>query len=274
MKKIFLNFIIPILLLLTVSLTPIYKTNIDVSTTITVVSLLFAILVGFFIANASQNYLRLQSLISSEDGSLISLFNLCKLIDKKSLDKVTDSIDNYVISTFDFNLENYIEKTNQEFQQVVNSIDEIGLKDKMDSIIMQYLHQKKTDLFTIRQEISLVSKRIMTTKHWIVVILLSVITGTLSLMLRDGSIFANIIISFLIISIYFVLLLVHEIDSNSFLEHILAFENSQRVFLSIGKMRYYPKYAIQNKIIKSPKESYRTGTIINGQRKIEVVEIK
>lgn len=69
-RKIF-KFLICLLLLLIAFNIPLFKLNFDVASILTVISFLFAILVGFFIAAATSNYLQLQSLIAEEDASLI-----------------------------------------------------------------------------------------------------------------------------------------------------------------------------------------------------------
>lgn len=81
---------------------PLYNFGFDISTMLTIISLLIAILIGFFFSVATQNHFSLQSLIISENATLVSLYNLIKLINPKKAAAVADSIDAYMISSLDY----------------------------------------------------------------------------------------------------------------------------------------------------------------------------
>lgn len=54
----------------------------DMSKILSTTTTLFSILVGFFIASAMSNFLRLKTLISSETGGLFSVCKFADLIDE------------------------------------------------------------------------------------------------------------------------------------------------------------------------------------------------
>src|SRR3989344_5261970 len=109
---------------------PLFKISLDVPTLLSVLSFLFAILVGFFIATATANYLRLQALIAEEDAGLITIFNLVRNIAPKDLEKITDAIDNYAIAALSFELTEYVSKTDREFEGLATAADEINFTDE------------------------------------------------------------------------------------------------------------------------------------------------
>ncbi|MEN9561358.1 MAG: hypothetical protein RIQ56_631, partial [Candidatus Parcubacteria bacterium] len=64
-------------------LIPAFTVSTDVGTLVTATSAMFAVVAGFFIADAMSNYLRLQTLISEENAALISVADYARKIDEK-----------------------------------------------------------------------------------------------------------------------------------------------------------------------------------------------
>lgn len=259
MNKIVIKIIVPFLLLTASFLLPVYDFTFDIPTLLTVVSLIFAILVGFFIATATTNYLRLQSLVVDEDSTLISIFNLTKIVQPSSISKMRDVIDRYAISALDFELIDYVRKTQKEFGEVLSTIDEISPQDEKGLELFGNLQDKRGEIVRARQEITLVAKRVVTPLHWMVLIFLAILLIFLLLALRDGNWVASLITSALSLATYLVLVLLYEVDSNIFLEELLAYENSQQIFQAIGTLKYFPNHALNNQRIKAPEEDYRVG---------------
>jgi len=251
--------IIPFLLVTAPFFLSVYHFTFDIPTLLTVVSLIFAILVGFFIATATTNYLRLQSLIVDEDSTLISIFHLTKIIQPSAISKMREVIDRYAISALDFELFDYVHKTQKEFGEVLSTIDELSPQDEKGLELLGNIHDNRGEIVRARQEIAMVSKRVVTPLHWMVLIFLAVLLIFLLLALRDGHWVSSFITSILSLATYLVLVLLYEVDSNVFLEELLAYENSQQIFRAIGTMKYFPHHALKNQRIKAPEEDYRVG---------------
>ena len=267
------KFVISALLIFLAIKLPLFNLSLDIPTLLTVFSLLFAILVGFFIATSTTNYLRLQSLIAEEDAGLITIFSLVQNIAPQDKNKVTDAIDNYAIAALSFELTDYIRKTHQEFEDLSTTVDKIETFNSKGEQLMQSLHDKKNSLFQTRQEIALVARRIVTPDHWVVLVSLGVLVGFLTLTLRDDGLLSAIISGILLSTNYLVLTLLYEVDNNRFLEQALAYQNSQQIFQSIGRPPYYLADAIKNGRIRKPATSYRTGYYNSSEDKdIRLVE--
>lgn len=273
MKKLFFGFLIPLLLFIAPFLFPIYNFDFDIATLLTVISLLFAILVGFYIATATNNYLKLQSLVADEDGTIIALFNLAKIVQPKAIDLVAEAIDQYVMAALDYELDEYVEKSQTEFDLMIEEIDRLEPEGKKAELAFQVLHSTKGILFRTRHEINLASRRIVKSLHWTVLISLAVLIIALILTFRGSGIFSEIVTAILSVTTYLVLILVYEIDGNEFLEHQLSFENSQQIFQAIGKPRYYPAFAIKSGRISKPNESHRVGHLVNYNHKTRKIEL-
>lgn len=258
-RKFILEFVIPIALCAAPFLLPIYFFTFDISTLLTVVSLVFAILIGFFIATATTNYLRLQSLIADEDSALISVFNLSKVIQPSAVAKMKEAVDRYATAALDFELTEYVDKTRKEFQELLSEIDILAPQDGKGLELLGNMYDKRDQLVRTRQEVTLVARRIVTWRHWIILILLAVLLIVLLLSIRNGHWLSASITGVLSVAIYLVLVLLHEVDGNVFLEERLAYENTQQIFEAIGTMKYIPYHAFQNKRVQEPREDYRVG---------------
>jgi len=260
MKKALINFVAPLIIIISPFFIPLFSVTFDVNTIITVVSLIFAILIGFFIATATTNYLKLQELISNEDSCLISIFNLTEVIQPSAVSKMRDVIDNYSTKTLDFSISKYVGKTQKEFKEVLIQMDNLSPQDEKGIQLLSNLYEKRDDFLKSRQEITLASKIIATPAHWIIITFLSLLIVGLILAMRDGSIIFSVIVSMLSLAIYLILVLLYRIDNNSFLEEqLLAYQNSQIIFSELGLLKYFPYDALKNRSITKPDEDFRVG---------------
>lgn len=268
-RKIVLEIVMPLALLAAPFLLPIFHFAFDISTLLTVISLIFAILVGFFIATATTNYLRLQSLIADEDSALINIFNLSKIIQSSEVPRMKEAIDHYATAALDFELTEYVYKTQKEFYDLLSTLDSISPQDEKGLVLLENMHNGRDRLVRTRQEITLAARRIITWRHWIILILLAILLVVLLLSIRDGRWFFSLITGILSLATYFILTLLYEVDSNVFLEEQLAYENTQQIFQAIGTMKYIPHRAFQDKRVKEPKEDYRVGIFKDYPKSLE-----
>ena len=162
-RRFLLKVAVPAAIVLFSFLLPQFSFNFDTSTLLTIASLTFTILVGFFIATATTNYLNLKNLLSDEGGGLIILHNLSTLVDADAARKVDDAIDEYHIASFDYELENYAAYTHAEFEHVIAAVDAIKPPATAPQQIaaLNYLQETKSNLFKIRQAIMLAAPRIV-----------------------------------------------------------------------------------------------------------------
>ncbi len=274
-RKFVLQIIVPVTLLVLPIFLPAYNSTFDVSILLTAVSLVFAILVGFFIAAATTNYLRLQSLIADEDSALMSIFRLGKMVQPSITAKLRRLIDDYATFALDFELGEYVDKTKIQFDALISFLDGLSPKGAKGMELLGNLQDKKDLMIRTRQEITLVARKVVTGLHWTVLVSLDVLLVFLLLSLRDGGIVLSLITGILSASLYLVLVLLHEIDSNVFLEEMLAYQDTQMVFETIGTMKYLPGIALKNKRVAKPRGDYRLGILKGGsdlaEREIKVI---
>src|SRR3990167_4156126 len=265
LRKIILWVLIPVILLLTALIVPLYKTDFDIPTIAMTVSLVFTILVGFFIATATTNYLNFNSYLADESAYLITIHNLGKLIQPSAEKKLGHAIDQYIIASLDFPLISYIKNTDKEFDEIIKIIDDLNPQDKKikRTAALNYIQEIKNNLFQTRQSILLTAPRTTSKIHWVVLIMLTLLLGYLLLALRTGEIFSQIVIGIVLGALYLILTLLNEVDNDHFLEESVALEDVQNIFRVIGKLKYYPPHAFEKGYIKEPLENYRTAVYKN-----------
>jgi hypothetical protein len=243
---------------------PIFNLAIDVPTVLTSISLLFAILIGFFIAAATSNYLNLQSAISKEDSTLITVYELVKIIQPSSAKRIARLIDNYMIAALDYDLLDYAANTSDVFRALTKAIDDICIADKTKHVLVQNLQDAKGELVAYRMESMLATQCIVTKKHWIILSALSLLMAVMLLSLRNGSFWTSFLIGMTIFAIYQTLSLLYEIDSNSFLADKIGYDSEpQSVFRAIGMPGYYPENALR--LINKDRigKKYRVGVYLD-----------
>ncbi len=272
-SKIIVNLFILAVLFTAPFLIPIYNINYDISSLFSAVTILFAILIGFFILTTTTNHFNLQSLITEENSGLITFFQLAKLIQPSSVEKISEAIDHYQIKALNFPLIDYIENTRIEFNQIVSHIDAIEPTNEKGFALIQYLHQKKDQTIKVREGIFIASKKVISLRHWVTIIFLVLSLIFLVFLLRNGFWVLNLFTGLYGISVYLLLVLLKELDDNSFLENILSYKAAQNVFLEIGRLKYFPPFAVKNRIITEQKEDYRMGIYKNYPVSLET-EIK
>lgn len=270
-KKILTKIIIPIVLLAIPFVVPYYIVEFDVSTLSSIFSLIFAILVGFFFATATTNYLNFQNYLADEGAYLISLYNLGKLVQPNVMKKLRDTIDAYYIAVLDYSLMEFAEKTRKEFQEVIDLLDTIEPTDdkKMRVAALSYMHETKSNLVKTFRSITFTSPCVIKGLHWFILIVLAVILSLLLLSLRTEEILSGIVTGFMILSLYLILFLLREVDNNNFLEEQLACEDAQSIFEAIGKPRYYPETTFLKGWTKVPSVDYRLGIYKNYPHSME-----
>lgn len=163
----------------------------------------------------------------------------------------------------DYPLCEWVPNTRKEFNQLTKAIEHIEPTNEKGLALFPHLQKRKTDLEKTNQEIFLATEKIVSGRHWAIIISLAIIISVLMLSLRDGYWLFSLINGIILVAIYWILRLLNEVDSNEFLAEKLAYQNPQQIFQAIGRLKYYPETAIINKLVKEPQENYRIGIYKN-----------
>ncbi len=271
-QKMFTSCIILSLLTIVIAyLNPIL--DFDVSKILSSSTTLFSILVGFFIASAMSNFLRLKTLVASEMGGLYSVYKFASLIDEKLGEEVKQAIDKYVTTGFHWELNNYVENTHKEFDEIFDILKKrkTNPDNNKEEVALDFLMTDLGSLPAIRNEISLVAKTTLNKLYWILLIALGVLT-IFALLMGTQFNFTSISLAICVSSaVIFSLLLLDEVDKNKLNEYDIAFNNYNQLLISLGKRPYYLDIDIKSKRVKIDKtKPYR----LYNSNTHEVVEMK
>ena len=242
---------------------PLFTLDIKSGDYLSAVVFVFSVLSGFFLAAATSNYLRLQTLISQEDSLIVSLIRLAKKVNSKRFSAVANKIDAYVVAILDFDLLGYAEKTKKEFYEMIDAIDSLKADTNSGESYLSTLHSEKNKLLQVNGEMILTTKTVVTPLHWFIIIVFAVLTAVLVLELRSENWISIFISGFLVIGILEVLELIYVIDSNKFLADKIAYQAPQVIFQHLGRPNYYPETAIKDGTVKNPPPTYRLGKYLN-----------
>lgn len=239
-EKMFLSTIFLILLTVVIAyVNPIF--DFDMSKILSSSTTLFSILVGFFIASAMSNFLRLKTLVSSETGGLFSVYKFADLIDNSLGVEVKGAIDKYVIEGFNWELEDYVENTQKEFEKIYDILKKkkSSPENEKEQQALDFLMNDLGALPGIRNEICIVAKTTLNSLYWILLVTLAALTVFAVLMgtqFNFMSIFLAVCIS---VVVAFALFLLDEIDKNKLNENDIAFHSYNQLLTSLGLLPYY-----------------------------------
>jgi hypothetical protein len=231
----------------------------EVNTLVGATSAVFAIVAGFFIADAMSNYLRLQTLISEENAALISLADNTKKIDPGNYAKVHQAIDTYMIAQLDYGNMNHILHTQDEIEGISKAVEGLAIGPE-DAIAYDHVLGIQEKILSSRQEISLAAKKNLTFGHWFVLCTLAGLVVVTVLAIRDGNLLLNVITGIMIAGVWSILVLLRDMDNNRLLEEKLAYENPREVFYAISKPPYYPLFSPSGARIPNEAGMYRIGS--------------
>lgn len=253
---------------------PIFKFIDDVNSTVSAVVSLYAIVAGFFIADAMSNYLRLQTLIAEENASLIALAEHSSRINNVNFVPIYDAIDEYMIAQLELDTLNHVMDTEKQIQKITSAVSNLKV-NKEDGDSIDELLDIKEKVQEYRQEISLVAKKNLTFWHWTILNSLAFLVIVTILNMRNDSYSLNVFIGIMIVIVYSVLVLLREMDNNHLLEMKLSYENPREVFHTLGRPPYYPIFSLAN--VRKPDQNgeYRLGKrLVNGEFEYELIITK
>lgn len=216
---------------------------------------IFAIVAGFFIADATENYMSLQSLISEENAILIAIAHELKRVEKTEADAVRKAIDEYMIDQLNVDGLDHIVFTKEEFERLLSALDEV-IND--DTIPSENVQEQRNRLIQLNQEMLLAAQSNLTAIHWAILITLGGVVSITMLAVRDGSLIMNIICAGMLLGCQGVLLVLRDVDNNRYLQRKLSFKNPQYVFQAICRPPYYPPAALPKQMIPNAEGEYRT----------------
>ncbi len=213
---------------------PIFDLKEEIRTIITTSTFLFGIFAGFVIASRLTRYSKYRELLTNETGSLIALYQYAKTVDEKYAKKIADAIEKYLIKSFEHEVYEYHEKTENEFYHIFGQIREYRTtkeheqtKNTMFSIIRDMLKDREELFLLGKDKIAFWLKAVLFTLAGSIVFSL--------LLIRGPEIYSNILIVLISLSVLIVLSLIDDLDKLRMYKRAMSYEIYYRVFDAMGR---------------------------------------
>lgn len=245
---------------------------------LTLSTLLFALISGFFLSKLYNRYHRIRELIATEDAYWLALYETSTLFGKRFSKKMADHIDKYYISAFDYHVAHSYYPGIEHIHEVYKLLAIIP-KGKAKQIEQAY-DEMVVFLSVIeesRYKASMLAKERLHPFHWI---LMSIFGG-----LTIGSLFAlyvpmlhtQVITVLLSTSIVTLLLTLRDLELLRVGGKMVLVESGQEIFEVMGRDRYYHQHHLKAKTAAIPGHvtQYRLGHHNPGEKpKVKVVSVK
>lgn len=269
LRKIKTKYLIIIVILLSFLFVFLLPTKREVSEGInailSIVGLLFAILVGFFITDLWSRFQRIRENVAVEVSGLQTYYLFVEVLGKfprhkKWAQKQQGLIDKYVREFFYVEWNNY-EKIDPHFNEIIKSLKEIKeLKTNKEVETYTNFLPLLNGITTAREKLFMYGKDRLSKMEWIVILFLAVIIIFSIFIIRTPDLSSLFLSSTLISTVIILLLILRDLDDLSFGEDMVSFEPYETIFDVIGKSRFYLKRDIESGRVVPPKDKkYRIG---------------
>ncbi|MBT3865429.1 hypothetical protein HOE67_01530 [Candidatus Peregrinibacteria bacterium] len=236
--------------------------NIDL--VLTVSTFLFAILCGFFISRLNMRFDKIIANISDEDSYWLSFYRSSKLFGPKFSNKVSNIIDECYTVMFNSDVGNfYYKDTTPYVEALYKELDKLKMPaSKKSPVLFRVLLDCLVDIERTRNQSAVVTRERLTVGQWLVLGLLAAIIVFCLLFLKLPLVYSEVLTVLLSTILILVLLIIRDLQNLKLGGYALSVESGQEVFESLGKLRYYPSFLIEDGTIKVPKhvKKYRLGT--------------
>lgn len=248
-------------------------------TVLTVATFLFAILIGFFLTRLNSRYDTIRDLVVSEDANMKILYLTAKAYGPAFTKELAEVIDDYYIIAFDSDLNDYSSRASEAtFQKIWSTVTEKNQHRSESSF--QCLLVALAEIEKSRTGTAAISIQKLGTGEWATLLVLATIILVSILGLGSDTLALQVMNVLLSSTLVLVLLIIRDLQ-NLLLggKTLWAEESGQEVLETMGKLRYYNKYYLDQGINVVPErvKEYRLGTHVPGSgqaKRIKVVREK
>jgi len=243
---------------------------------LTSATFLFSVLYGFEISIVINNFSQLKTQVATENAGLLSIFHLSQILGGDSAKEIEDKIESYLLKAIDYPLDQHL-RTDKEFFQIFRPLIKLSnAGGDQKGQALQYMNEGLYYIPQARNQIAEVAPKFVDSSVWIMLLTLTFVLLGIMILGRDQEFFSKLTVAIFSTTVVGALFLLDEIDSNRVQEEHLEYGAFNQTLESMGKMPYYPDFAIQQGVVKLPKNSvYRIGHFPKypaiEERKIEIM---
>lgn len=216
--------------------------NESIQTSITFISILFGVIVGFFITDLYSRYSAIRSNAAIDSSCLSTYFSFAKIIaqkrNKKWLEKQKRLIQNYIKKFMPLPWERYSE-TEKEFGAIVSSLGEVRYNTDKENETYSNMLSVVSQHSDAREKLVMYGKDKLSWGEWLVVLFLGSLLLASLFYVKDKTLISIIFTGSLSSAILILLFVLRDLNNLNFGESAVSIEPYERVLDSIGKPRYY-----------------------------------
>ena len=236
-----------------------------VNSILSIVGLLFAILIGFYITDLWSRFQKIRESVAVEVSGLQTYYLFVQILGtyprhKKWVKKQQELIDRYVREFFYVEWTDY-EKVDPYFNAIIESLGELKeLKTNKETETYSNFLPLLNEITTAREKLFMYGEDRLKKMEWVVILFLSVIIVFSIFVIRTPNFSSLFLSGTLISTVVILLLLLKDLNDLSFGEEMVSFEPYETIFDVIGKPRFYLKRDIESRRAIPPKGvKYRIG---------------
>lgn len=227
------------------------------SLALSVTSILFGLLIGFFITQMWNKFSSIRRESSSLHSAIQDLIaNMNRLEgNERAKKQFEDRMERFLIA-FTMISWDSVEEEDKYFDAVRSAIDDVNpINEKNGSVYVQIL-DAENQASNARTKLSSLGKQRLMRLEWVVLISLSTIITTSVLLLRDGSLFFNTLSSIMPPLVILTMMMLDDLDNLRWGTEIVSFEPAQQGLEALNKERFYEQRFIDKGWVEEP-EVYR-----------------
>jgi hypothetical protein len=233
---------------------------------LTVASIIFGLLAGFFISELWTRYTEIRSLQGERSAATLALVSFARHFykDKKFEQEFKTKVEQAAVSDMiiDFD-EGHLEIP--YYVKIEESFDKLNVKTKKDEQYFEGMRACYTDILKTLSKMDILYKDKLFFTEWLIMIVLSTVI-ILSVLFMDASqFFSAVIITVFPPIIILAMSIIYDIDSLTWGQELITLEPTQIALEAVGAKRFYVKEDLKFK--SSHIKEYRTEEDLSGSLK-------
>lgn len=254
---------------------PVFNGSRDLlSLALSVTSILFGLLIGFFITQMWNKFSSIRRESSKFRSSVLGLIkNMRRLEGNEETKEIFEERMEKFLIAFTMISWNSVEEESKYFSNVTRTISDIDVINERDREIYSQILDAESAAGESRSKLAALGKEGLMKLEWAVLVILSTVITTSVILLRDGSLFFKVLSSVLPPLVLLTMMMLDDLDNLRWGSTIVSFEPAQAALESLNKKKFYEKRFIENGWVKEP-EVYRTEEDLEGELKDVFEELK
>lgn len=235
---------------------------------LSIASILFGLLTGFFISELWSRYTEIRSLQGGRSSSGLNMIKLASYFfkNKKFENDFKKRVEKSAISDEVINWdEGHLEEP--YYRDISTSYEYINVKNLKDTIIFDKLIDNVSEHTQTTMKMNILYKERLFFSEWLILIMLSIIIVVSVLFLDTSHFLYQAIVLIFPAVIYLALEIIYRLDRMTWARELITLEPTQVMFDAIGVKRFYLKRDLKHVSQYIKDKGYRTEDDLKGEMK-------